>query len=631
MNKTKIIVICTIALALGLIAGRLSQPKHDHSAHAHAKGESAAADYTCSMHPQIRQPNSGKCPICAMDLIPAERGDGNESGPREVTLSEHAKALAKIQTTAVERRYPDAKIRLLGRIVPDETLNRTLSARFPARIERLYINYTGVGIKAGDHLARIYSPELLTAQAELLGAIAFKDDRAESNARDKLLLWGLTEQHINAIIANGKPTDTMDIDAPIGGIVMEKMVNEGDYLETGMPLFMISDLAKVWVVFDAYEMDKVWLRFGQKVTFTVEALPGQSFEGKIAFVPPVLDSQTRTFKVRVNVDNKDQRLRPGMFVTGEVHARLSAGGVAMDSDLQGKWISPMHPEIVKDEPGTCDVCGMALVPASELGYIPDAEGEPPVVVPATAVLKTGKRAIAYVELPNREKPTYEGREIVLGPRAGNAYIVVEGLAEGERVVTNGAFKIDSTLQLQAKPSMMSAPAAEQKRIEGATPEQREGVVAMLALYYPIWSALSADNLEEAKAKAQQMGSEIAALHSLPGSGEAAAYFHKTLGRLEKTLAQLANSEGMGQARKTFETLSIALIDSVRVLGVPEGTKVHLAYCPMAFEGRRADWLQPNEDLLNPYFGAEMLTCGAFDELEPAMQQSAAPAHTGHQH
>lgn len=631
MNKTKIIVIGLIALALGFIAGRFSQSKHELSEPAHAAATAEPSDYTCSMHPQIRQPNPGKCPICAMDLIPAERADSNESGLREVSLSEHAKALAKIQTTPVERRYPDAKIRLLGRIVPDETLNRTIAARFPARIEKLYINYTGVRINAGDHLARIYSPELLSAQAELFGSLTYKDTRAENNARDKLLLWGLSGQQIEAIIANGKPTDTMDIEAPIGGIVMNKMVNEGDYLETGMPLFMISDLSKLWVVFDAYEMDKVWLRFGQAVTFTVEALPGHSFGGKIAFVPPVLDAETRTFKVRVNIDNGDQLLRPGMFVTGEVHARLSASGVALDTDLQGKWISPMHPEIVKDEPGTCDVCGMALVPASELGYIANEDGEPPIVVPATAVLKTGKRAIAYVELQNKERPTYEGREIVLGPRAGDAYIVLEGLAEGERVVTNGAFKIDSTLQLQAKPSMMSAPSGGHQQLLDTTPEQREGMRQLLDLYFPIWKALAADDMNDTKANSKQMLEGIMALHAVSGDGEAAAHFHKTLGKMESSLAKLAESESLAGARITFESISIALIETVRTLGIPAGTEVHLAYCPMAFEGRRADWLQPNDDLHNPYFGAEMLTCGAFDELIPTTQQPTLPAQTEHQH
>lgn len=616
MKKTTVIIICVGALLAGLIGGRLNQPRHDHSAHAHSHEAGAAAEYTCSMHPQIRQPNPGKCPICAMDLIPAESGKSDESGPREVSLSEHAKALAKIQTTVVERRYPDAKIRLLGKIVPDETLNRTLSARFPARIEKLYVNYTGVGIKAGDHLARVYSPELLTAQAELLSAVTFKDERAENNARDKLLLWGLTQQHIETIVTNGKPSDTMDIDAPIGGIVMQKMINEGDYLETGSPLFMISDLTKLWVVFDAYEMDKTWLRFGQKVTFTVEALPGQSFEGKIAFVSPVLDTGTRTFKVRVNVDNHDLRLRPGMFVTGEVHARLTASGVAADTDLLGKWISPMHPEIVKDAPGTCDVCGMALVPASELGYATDAQEEPPVVVPTTAILKTGKRAIVYVELPDNKKPTYEGREVVLGPRAGDVYIVAEGLAEGERVVTNGAFKIDSTLQLQAKPSMMSAPPAEHKTIESSS-ELHLHVKELLTLYYPIWSTLAADNLADTRAKAQHMQSSLEALHSHNSRGEAVEYFRKILRRQEDALAKIAGATNISEARMHFETLSIAMIECVRTLGIPEGTSIHLAYCPMAFEGRRADWLQPNDDLLNPYFGAEMLMCGAFDELVPA--------------
>jgi Cu(I)/Ag(I) efflux system membrane fusion protein len=160
--------------------------------------------------------------------------------------------------------------------------------------------------------------------------------------------------------------------------------------------------------------------------------------------------------VRVNVPNPEGKLKPEMFVRGEVRAQVAEGGQVVAPDLAGKWISPMHPWIVKDGPGTCDVCGMKLVPAEELGYV-SAETvarEAPLVIPRSAALVTGPRAVVYVEVPDQEEPTYEGREIVLGPRAGDYYLVREGLQEGELVVTNGAFKIDSEIQIQAKPSMM---------------------------------------------------------------------------------------------------------------------------------------------------------------------------------
>ncbi|MGB8225883.1 MAG: heavy metal-binding domain-containing protein, partial [Sedimentisphaerales bacterium] len=169
-----------------------------------------------------------------------------------------------------------------------------------------------------------------------------------------------------------------------------------------------------------------------------------------------LDPQTRTINLRVNVPNPDGKLKPEMFVRAVVRSKVAMGGNIMDPNMAGKWICPMHPSVVKDAPGQCDICGMNLVKTETLGYVSAQKPElAPLVIPATAPLVTGKRAVVYVRLPDPNKPSFEGREVVLGPRAGDYYIVKEGLAEGESVVTNGNFKIDADLQIQAKPSMMS--------------------------------------------------------------------------------------------------------------------------------------------------------------------------------
>ena len=187
------------------------------------------------------------------------------------------------------------------------------------------------------------------------------------------------------------------------------------------------------------------------------AYPGETFTGRIAFIDPVLNKDTRTVKVRVNVPNEDGRLKPEMFVRAVVQSKVAAGGRVLDAGLVGKWISPMHPEIVKDKPGNCDICGMPLVRAETLGYVtalPSDESKP-LVIPVSAAMVTGRRAIVYVEVPKAKEPTFEGREIVLGPRAGAYYLVRNGLKESELVVTNGNFKLDSALQISAKPSMMT--------------------------------------------------------------------------------------------------------------------------------------------------------------------------------
>ena len=175
----------------------------------------------------------------------------------------------------------------------------------------------------------------------------------------------------------------------------------------------------------------------------------------ITFINPVLDETTRTVKVRVNINNKDKKLKPGMFVNSIVRSTLDDNGDVINVDLAGKWISPMHPEIVKNHPGKCDICGMDLVPAEELGFKEKKDLQPPLVIPRSAPLITGKRAIVYVETMKDGKPAYVGKEIILGSSSDKYFIVKEGLEEGEMVVVNGNFKIDSALQISAKPSMMN--------------------------------------------------------------------------------------------------------------------------------------------------------------------------------
>lgn len=418
--------------------------------------------WTCSMHPQIRQPKPGKCPLCGMDLIPVAVDSGAETDqPRQVTLSPAARQLAEVAVAPVERRFVAVEIRMVGKVQFDETRLAYISPRVPGRIDRLYANFAGMPVKTGDHLADMYSPDLVSAQQELLQAAKASGGSAASASlldatRERLRLWGLTAEQIAEIERSGRVRDHVTFYAPIGGIVVEKEAREGLYVETGMRLFTVADLTRVWVVLDAYESDLSWLRYAQEVEFQAEAYPGETFKGAIVFLDPLLDPMTRTVKVRVNVPNTDGRLKPGMFVRAVVQATVTADGKVVRSDLKGKWISPMHPEIVKDGPGTCDVCGMPLVRAEDLGYTAadEAAAVPPLVIPASAPLLTGKRAVVYVALPQRDG-AYEGREVVLGPRAGDYFLVREGLQEGERVVVNGNFKIDSSLQIQGKRSMMA--------------------------------------------------------------------------------------------------------------------------------------------------------------------------------
>ncbi len=427
--------------------------------------------WTCSMHPNIQKQNPGKCPICGMDLIPvtSTRKEKKTEGSRQIVISDAARAMMNIQTTPVERRYATAEVRMVGKVDFDETRLGYITAWISGRLDRLYVDYTGVAVKKGDHMVYIYSPDLYSTQDELIQVLKRVRGRVGDNSifpdvadlvepvRERLRLWGMSKEQIKEIEESEKPFDHLTVYSPMSGIVIQKNRQEGDYVNVGDRIYKIADLNQVWVMLDAYESDLVWLRYGQEIIFTTVAYPGEEFVGRIAFIEPVLNEKTRTVKVRVNVPNLSGKLKPEMFVNGVVRTQISTGGRVVDPHLVGKWISPMHPEIVKDNPGECDICGMPLVRAESLGYVAvDADDKSkPLVIPVTAALVTGTRAIVYVELPGTDQPTFEGREIVLGPRAGDYYLVRSGLKEGEMVVTNGNFKIDSAVQIQAKPSMMT--------------------------------------------------------------------------------------------------------------------------------------------------------------------------------
>lgn len=469
------LAVLVATLALGWSLGRSSAPPasamDEHADHEIVLDEQGY--YTCSMHPSVRltDPNA-KCPICFMDLIPVQTDQADASSDTDapsITLGPAAAALAQIETAPVERRFVDAEVRIFGVIAYDETRIARIAAYFPGRLERLFVNYTGVPIVAGEHVAEIYSPDLLAAFEELRQASqaarggdgVFRDTAADllRASREKLRLFGLTDTQIGAAERGETTGDAFEIFSPMTGVVTHLAAREGDYVQTGTPIATVADLNRLWLDLRAYESDLPMLRWGQPVTFTVAALPGESFTGDIAFIDPLVDRVTRTVVVRVAVDNSERLLKPGMYANAVVRATLADRGVMSNDHRVGLHVCPMHPTEVSREPGVCAVCGMDLVPADSLRPPHDQDGGEPLVIPRSAALVTGARAVVYVRVPEQDSPTFQGREVVLGPRAGDFYIVREGLREGEEVVVRGAFMFDSEMQIQTKPSMMS-PAGE---------------------------------------------------------------------------------------------------------------------------------------------------------------------------
>ncbi len=372
--------------------------------------EEEAQIWTCSMHPQIQQDGPGQCPICGMDLIPleTESGDTTTQSPDEVTLSAAAMQLANIQTTVVQQGAAEKTIRLLGKVYPDERNISHLTARFGGRIEQLFVNFTGQQVRQGEKLGTIYSPQLINAQKELLETVKFKDTNPTfyQAARTKLKLWELTDEQIDAIENSGQPQLYFDIRSPITGTVTKREIASGNYVKEGDAMFEITNLTKVWLLFDAYESDLPWINKGDQVRFTLPALANKPFSGRISFIDPIIDNQTRVAHVRVEVRNTGLKYKPGMLVNGILEAKINNKTDRL-------------------------------------------------LIPKSSILWTGKRSVVYVKIPERENPSFLLREIALGPEAGNFYIVTDGLKAGEEIATNGVFKIDAAAQLAGKRSMMS--------------------------------------------------------------------------------------------------------------------------------------------------------------------------------
>ncbi len=653
------IVLVLVCIAVGfLLGGLFASPDVSEAQHQHAEDASEEdTTWTCSMHPQIRLPNPGLCPICNMELIPLTAAGSTEGAPAsELVVSEAAAALMDVQTVPAERRFVTTKVRLVGKVDYDETRLAYITSWIPGRLDRLFVDYTGVPVREGDHLVSLYSPRLLTAQQELVQALETIEQTKESNlpvmretaqatleaAREKLRLWGLTQEQIVEIEESRKVSDHMTVYAPTGGIVIHKNAVQGMYVEEGTRIYTIADLSQVWVKLDAYESDLEWLRYGQKVTFTTVAYPGETFTGTIAFIDPILNSRTRTAKVRVNVRNPQGKLKPEMFVKATVEARLAAGGEVTEQAIAGKWICPMHPSVVKPDADECDICGMPLVTAQSLGYAGEDPNaiEPPLVVPASAPLITGTRAIVYVKKMGGDKPTFQGREIVLGPRAGDYYLVREGLREGELVVVNGNFKIDSALQIQARPSMMSpdemrepahdhaghmveekAPSAVMMDVSLDSDNRRQ-LGSVYDGYFRMQKALADDDVGGAAAAADQMLQAVNAVDASALPEEAAALWNSKANRLRSLLSRMDAQDAIQQMREGFYTISQHMIAMAKSLGPFASDTVYLMYCPMAFDDSGAQWLQDNDQLLNPYFGETMLKCGS---VEQAISRADADA------
>ncbi|WP_417197049.1 efflux RND transporter periplasmic adaptor subunit [Bizionia sp.] len=578
MKKYSIyIAILGVGLLLGwMIFGGKSNNETEHN---HDTVAQINQMWTCSMHPQIMQPEPGDCPICGMDLIPAEAGaDGLLAD--QFKLTENAMALANIQTSIVGSGQTEGNtIKLSGKIVENEEANAVQVSYFSGRLERLNVNSTGEEVRKGQLLATIYSPELYAAQQELITASSLKESQPAlyKAVRNKLKLWKLSESQINQIETSGNVQENFPVYATVSGTVSEKLVEQGDYVKQGQPLLKIANLNTVWASFDVYENQIDLFKKGQEISITTNANTKEDIKAKVDFINPILNTQTRTVKLRAVLNNKENIFKPGMFVEGQIKGVTST----------------------KDEVLT---------------------------IPASAVMWTGERSVVYLKTdPNQ--PIFEMRNITLGNKIGDNYQVLEGLFAGNEIVTNGTFTIDAAAQLQGKKSMMnkaSGHEAHQNREEAASNETKapfnlnERVNVPKAFqnqlktvfndYIQLKDALVEDDSQKVQSKSKELIENTAKVDmKLLKNNDVHNHWMALETDIKAAAIAISKTTDIKVQRTNFKSLSRQLTNAIEVFGINE--KVYHQYCPMVDNNKGAYWLSKEETVFNPYFGDAMLTCG----------------------
>lgn len=594
-NKNiKVTGLTAAGLIVGLLAGWfLFGGNQDHSRDDHENAETEIKGetvWTCSMHPQIRQNEEGDCPICGMDLIPLE--EDTTTGGQDadaIRMSPTAMQLAGIETDVVKEGIPAKQVQVNGKVEADERLVYSQTSHIPGRIEDLPVNFTGEYVKKGQTIAYIYSPELITAQKELLEAEkpAQTQPLLFEAAKNKLRSWKIPDALIDEILKSGEIQESFPIQAQVSGYVLEKKVKAGDYILRGQSLFTIIDLSKVWLLFDVYESDLPWIKEGDRLTFTIAALPAESFEGEISFIDPVINPRTRVAKARIDISNTGGKLKPGMFATGFIEAQLSGN----DRSL---------------------------------------------IVPKTAVMWTGKRSVVYIKTSTEQGIHFRMREITLGPALGDRYVIEEGLQYGEEIAVNGTFSIDAAAQLAGKSSMMSSGGGQAmtghthgespaespvSNMEMAKPaksvisepmtldkQAKEGLQPLYTGYLQWKDALSRDDFEEAAKQAVNMRLALETVNMEHFQGEAHSVWMDYQSKLGKSLEHVRHFTNIEELRKAFQSVSETMID-MTITFKPLDRLIYVQHCPMADNNTGADWLSTNKEIRNPYFGSSMLTCG----------------------
>ncbi len=556
MNKNVIYLI--IAVLIGLFAGWLlfgttsnsSSENKTSKEEKHSLEEHRSEIWTCSMHPQVRQQEPGDCPICGMDLIPAE-SSATGLAPNEFKMTENAMALANIQTTVIgEMSSSNSSIELSGKIKANDDKAATQPAHFNGRVDQLYVTSVGETVRKGQAVAKIYSPELVAAQQELITAYRIKDAQPQlyNAVKNKFMNWMIPESQLTEVLKTGIPKPSFTIYAQVSGVVTELMVNKGSHVMDGQPIFKVANLSTVWAEFDAYETTIQGIKEGQDISVVVKAIPNKIFNAKVSFIDPILNTSTRTIRVRATLNNKEDLLKPGMFVTGTIKL--------------------------------------------------DTDNNTQITVPKSAVLWTGEQSLVYIKT-TATSPTFIMRNVTLGRTVNDNYEIQSGLKIGDEVVTNGTFTVDAAAQLQGKQSMMNP-------TTGSDTMNKQLIDSSYLNDVMIKYIVLKDALVNSDTKAAHQASNIL-LKSIRNTEELKDV--SALKALETTTQNFIKAETLAQQRSAFVGLSKNLIKISKGFS-SQNTTYYIQECPMANNNNGAQWLALEKGIKNPYFGEEMLDCGS---------------------
>ncbi len=588
MKKHIIIPIATGIL--GLLIGLFFLSSWDKSPE---KETAAQVDeiWTCSMHPQIRKPEPGQCPICAMDLIPASNSSGGN--PLVFEMTEDAVRIANIQTTIVGSDgsgSSEGSLSLSGKIMADETASSSVVSHIPGRIEKLYIGFTGERVSRGQRIAKLYSPDYVSAQRELLEAFKVRDINPGllEAAKNKLRYWKISNKEIDAILKQERVREYIDIRSDYSGVVHRKLVSVGDHLSQGEALFELQNLRNLWAVFDVYESQLNSVKIGDQITFTTPALMGQEFTSKVAFIDPIINSSSRTTGVRMEINNSKNQLKPDMFITGMLIGKQTTNEV--------------------------------------------------LTIPKSAVLWTGERSVVYVKVPNVSIPSFEFREVTLGRSSGNTYEILEGIKSGDEVVTNGAFVIDASAQLNNQASMMNRSLLKSDKSKSTKMavmyESNDAFKSQLSNvtdhYIQLKDALVNDDSKIAIQQAKEILSSLEKVDMKLVKGDAHIFWMEKQQQVKNASESIIATDKIADQRVAFDKLSQAMIEVATSFGVTSND-LYVQECTMAFGGEGANWLSRENQIKNPFYGSQMLNCGSVIETIKKANTNKRTDHSGHVH